>query len=199
MTIVNIRGTSGSGKSTLVHRFLGDYPNVAIERQMGLMKKPKIVAYKVHTSVFDKPTYIIGSYKTQCGGCDSMSYKGSHDDIESLVREFAQEGNVIFEGLTISSTLTRWRRIDEEYGNFYWAFMMTPEEECHQRILARNGGKEPKRNEKGLADYQIKYRGCMNHLAALKEEGKQTLELTSDDEGYATLLRAMKIGEKVAY
>lgn len=199
MTIVNIRGTSGSGKSTLVHKFLSEYPHITIERQLGPMKKPKIVAYKVHTSVFDKPTYIIGSYKTQCGGCDSMSYKGSHDDMEAMVREFAQEGNVIFEGLTISSTLTRWKRIDDEYGDFWWAFMMTPEEECHRRILARKGGKEPKRNEKGLADYQIKYRGCMNHITQLSEEGRQVLQLHSDEEGYAEMIRALKVGEKAAY
>lgn len=199
MTIVNIRGTSGSGKSTLVHRFLAEYPHISLVRQLGPMKKPKIVAYKVHTSVFDKPTFIIGSYATQCGGCDSLSYKGSHDDMEAMVREFAQEGNVIFEGLTISSTLTRWKRIDDEYGDFVWAFMMTPEEECHQRILARNGGKEPKRNEKGLADYQIKYRGCMNHIPQLLEENRTVLELTSDDEGYEKMIRALKVGEKAVY
>lgn len=202
MTIVNIRGTSGSGKSTLVHRFLAEHPYTTIEATLNGSKKPKIVAYKCEmpTDVFvsytgyvratpQSPTYIIGSYKTQCGGCDSMSYKGSHNDIEELVRAAAEKGNVIFEGLTISSTLTRWQGVSDSFpGEFVWAFMMTPEEECHQRILARNGGKEPKRDAKGLADYQRKYRGCMNHIIQLRERGERVLELTSDDEGYEKLL-----------
>lgn len=184
--IVNIRGTSGSGKSTLVHRILSEHPHTTIEYQYGTWKKPKIVAYKVFIGPLRMPLYIIGSYKTQCGGCDSLSYKGSHDDIEAMVREFGKQGNVIFEGLTISSTLTRWKRIDEEF-MFAWAFMTTPEEECYRRILARNGGREPKRNNKGLADYQIKHRGCMRHMKELEEAGRLVVGLTSDDDGYRKL------------
>lgn len=69
--------------------------------------------------------------------------------------------------------------------------MMTPEEECHQRILSRNGGREPKHDAKGDADYNRKYRGCMNHLAMLKSEQANVMELTSDDEGYATLIEVL--------
>jgi hypothetical protein len=149
------------------------------------MKKPKIVGY-IHQGYNDDlpKTFVVGSYKTQCGGCDSMSYKGSHEDIETLVREQGKLGNVVFEGLTISSTLSRWRRIEDEYEDFAWAFMMTAEEECYNRIMARNGGREPKRNNKGLADYQIKYRGCMKHMEVLRQEERNVVELTSDDTGY---------------
>lgn len=196
--IINIRGTSGSGKSTLVHRYLAGHQHKTIEATFSDWKKPKIVAYKTwpdfedQTQPLQPPTYIIGRYETQCGGCDSMSYKGSHDDIEELVRESLRWGNVIFEGLTISSTLTRWQRIsDENPGLFVWAFMVTPVEECYRRILARNGGREPKRDNKGLADYQRKYNGCMNHITQLREKGERVLELTSDDEGYRALLQVL--------
>lgn len=202
--IINIRGTSGSGKSTLVRRFLDEHPHEPILAQLSAWKTPKIVAYKcemsnevfAHYSGFvkvtpQKPTYIIGRYETQCGGCDALSYKGSHDDIEQLVREALRIGNVIFEGLTISSTVTRWHRIaDENPGEFIWAFMMTDVEECHRRILGRSG-REPKRNEKGLADYQIKHSGCMRHIETLREEGQKVLELTSDDEGYRKMLDSL--------
>src|SRR5688572_16155116 len=202
MSIINIRGTSGSGKSTLVKRFLEDnhIEVEPIELQLGEWKKPKIAVYRVvrepfvHYSGFVKTkpdTYIIGPYRTQCGGCDALSYKGSHEDIERLVRYYAGRGDVIFEGLTISSTVSRWQGISNDFpGRFIWAFMMTPEEECHQRILARNGGREPK-VKNGLADYQIKYRGCMRHLETLKGQGERTLELTSDDAGYQKLLEAL--------
>lgn len=202
--IINIRGTSGSGKSTLVHRYLEHRPSMLIERQLDSWKKPKTVAYMVnprtHMEIEDaklkglylpgqgNPTYIIGRYETQCGGCDSMSYKGSHDDIEALVREFLPWGNVIFEGLTISSTITRWLRISKENpGQFIWAFMDTPEEECYRRILARSG-REPKRDERGLADYQRKWRGCEKHVIDLSEQGEKVVRLSSDEEGYKKLV-----------
>lgn len=189
MTIINIRGTSGSGKSTLVHRLINETFELAtIKRQYSTWKEPKIVAYEL---VAGKPTFIVGKYETQCGGCDAMSYKGSHDDIEALVREFLPQGNVIFEGLTISSTLTRWRRIsDENPGEFIWAFMDTPEEVCHQRILARSG-REPKRDAKGLADYNKKWRGCMRHAVELQEQGQRVEMLSSDDAGYEKFLELL--------
>lgn len=192
MTIINIRGSSGSGKSTLVHRYLEEHNNIPVLQQWHDWKKPKVVGYWTEASL-GKRTFIVGSYKTQCGGCDAMSYKGSHDDIESLIRQAMDTGNVIFEGLTISSTLSRWQRISADRpGMFWWAFMTTPEEECHRRILARNGGREPKRDEKGLADYQKKYRGCMRHMQELEIAGEQVVGLTSDDYGYEVMLKILR-------
>ncbi len=183
--IINIRGSSGSGKSTLVHNLLREFPSRPVYRQLGDWKKPKIVAYEVDIPGAAWPTYVIGRYETQCGGCDAMSYKGSHDDIEALVREFATKGNVIFEGLTISSTLTRWKGVDNDFPNrFIWAFMATPEDECLERILARNGGRMPKTDSRGLADYQRKYRGCVKHVTELGDEGRRVVELLSDEDGY---------------
>lgn len=196
MTIINIRGTSGSGKSTLVHRLLQEYEHEPLEATLSSWKKPKIVAYKLKCPViwdgcYDW-TYVIGRYETQCGGCDALSYKGSHNDIEEMVRAALEKGNVIFEGLTISSTLTRWRRISDEHpGEFVWAFMDTPEEVCYERILARSG-REPKRDARGLADYQRKYRGCMQHVEQLREQGQRVEMLSSDDAGYQKLLELLK-------
>lgn len=191
MTVVNIRGTSGSGKSTLVKRLLKEFPNEPVFGQFAGMRKPRIVGYLIKGFEADEPDiFIVGSYNSQCGGCDSMSYKGAHDDMEAMIREHASLGhNVVFEGLTVSSTLTRWLGVSNDYPDFWWAFMSTPEEECHQRILARNGGKEPKRKgAQQLADYQIKYRGCMRHIESLKNQGEQVILLSSDDKGYNLLL-----------
>lgn len=202
MAIVNIRGTSGSGKSTLVHRYLAEHPHKEIMAQLGDWKKEKIVGYLCFRSEKDLvnwdiyvgehrpiPTFVVGSYKSQCGGCDSLSYKGSHDDIEDLVRQGAAKGNVIYEGLTVSSTRTRWLGVSRDYpGQFVWAFMATPEEECYRRILSRSGGREPKRDARGLADYNRKHRGCLVQKAKCIEDGERVVDLTSDDIGYAQLL-----------
>jgi len=188
VSIINIRGTSGSGKSTLVHRLLNEHPHEEIKAKLGDWKKEKVIAYKVHVSEDKNPTYVIGRYTTACGGCDTMSYKGSHEDIEELVRTAASKGNVIYEGLTISSTITRWQRISDDFpGRFVWAFMSTPEEECYKRIVARSG-REPKRDAKGNADYNRKFRGCNVQKAKLEAANEYVIELSSDDAGYEKLL-----------
>lgn len=172
---------------------LKEYPNTPIEGILSDWKKPRIIGYEISPPVLaTAKTYIIGSYRTQCGGCDSLSYKGSFEDIERMIREALPYGNVIFEGLTVSSTYGRFLRIAEENpGTFRWVFMDTPEEVCHQRILARNGGREPKRNEKGLADYQIKYRGCLKQASVLTELGEHVEWISSDDSGYKRIIELL--------
>lgn len=191
MTIINIRGTSGSGKSTLVKRLLDEFPHGEVMYKFVGMKREKVVGYVINSALKDEPNiFVLGSYNTQCGGCDSMSYKGAHDDMEWLIRHYAGNGySVIFEGLTVSSTITRWQRVSHDFPDFWWAYMGTPEEECHQRILSRNGGKEPKHHGKQqLADYQIKYRACLHQIETLKASDEQVVVLSSDDAGYNTLL-----------
>jgi hypothetical protein len=167
-----------------VHRYLDEHPHEAIMGQLGDWKKPKIIAYKCEPG----PTYIIGRYETACGGCDTLSYKGSHPDIEDLVRQAALKGNVIFEGLTVSSTYTRWLGISKDFpAQFIWMFMATSEEECYRRILARSG-REPKRDAKGLADYQRKHHGCIVQMNRAIEDGEKVVQVHSDDAGYKALL-----------
>lgn len=194
MTIVNIRGTSGSGKSTLVKRLLNEFPHEPIIGQMGLMKKPKIIGYLIKGFENDEPDiFILGRYETKCGGCDSISYKGAHVDMEVLIRQHAALGhNVVYEGLVVTSSITRWLRVNNDFPDFWWAYMDTPEEECHQRILARNGGKEPKHHGKyQLADYQTKYRSCLKQINILNSQDKKVVMLNSNDNGYNILLNIL--------
>lgn len=192
MTIINIRGTSGSGKSTLVRRFLDEHSHLPVMAQLSDWKKEKVVAYKVYTSVYQPYTYVMGRYETQCGGWDAMSYKGSHEDLEQMALTAAAKGHVIFEGLTVSSSYTRWLNISKAYpGQMIFAFMDTPEEVCYQRILARNGGREPKRDAKGLADYNHKFRNCVVQSAKLEAMGERVVWLSSDTNGYNRLLELL--------
>ena len=207
MVIVNIRGTSGSGKSTLVHRFLQEHPHEPIKAILSDWKKEKVVAYKCnilnHEEIANRPrfnvvdlskprfTYVMGRYETQCGGWDSMSYKGSHEDLQQMIDMAAEKGNVIFEGLTVSSSYGRWLKISQKYpGQFVWAFMDTPEEVCYQRILARSG-REPKRDANGSADYNRKYHGCEVQSKKLIEMGEKVIWLSSDTNGYQKLLEVL--------
>lgn len=58
-----------------------------------------------------------------------------------LVREYAKQGHVIFEGLLVSGIFERWSKVAEDCGGFIWAFFDTPLEVCRQRISQRNKGK----------------------------------------------------------
>lgn len=192
MTIINIRGTSGSGKSTLVRRYLDEHPHTPILAQLSDWKKEKVVAYKVHTSIYNLPTFVMGRYETQCGGWDAISHKGSHVDLEEMCIQAGAKGNVIFEGLTVSSSYTRWLNVSHTYpGQMVFAFMNTPEEVCHERILARNGGREPKHDAKGLADYNHKFRNCVVQSAKLEAMGERVVWLSSDTNGYQKLLELL--------
>lgn len=193
MTIVNIRGTSGSGKSTLVQKFLQFHPHDPVVANLNDWKSEKVVAYKCWD--YSKPkfvAYVMGRYETQCGGWDALSYKGSHQDLEDMCIQAAALGHVIFEGLTVSSSYTRWLNVSKAYpGQMIFAFMDTPEEICHDRILMRNGGKEPKRDAKGLADYNRKFRNCIVQSAKLQAMGERVEWLSSDDAGYKKLLELL--------
>lgn len=200
---INIRGTSGSGKSTLVRRYLDEHPHESILAQMSDWKKEKVVAYKCFTKIGRSndprwyevsltPTFVMGRYETQCGGWDAMSYKGSHQDLEEMCIQALAKGNAIWEGLTVSSSYTRWLNVSHTYpGQVVFCFMDTPEEVCHQRILARNGGREPKRDAKGLADYNHKFRNCVVQSAKLEAMGERVVWLSSDDNGYRRLLELL--------
>lgn len=192
MTLLNLRGTSGSGKSTLVRRFLDEHPYTPVMANLNNWKTEKIVAYKVHTSVYELPTFVLGRYETQCGGWDAMSYKGSHQDMQEMCMQAGVKGNVIVEGLTVSSSYSRLLNVSKAFpGKFVWCFMDTPEEVCYQRILARNGGREPKRDTKGTADYNRKFRNCVVQSEKLEAMGERVVWLSSDDTGYQKLLELL--------
>ncbi len=187
--IVNIRGTSGSGKSTLVKWLMEEYFYSPVFAQLPGWKKSRIIGYIVQASAGTTPTFIVGSYETKCGGCDSISYKGSMEDIEDLVCEGAEKGyNVIFEGLVVTSTINRWREVADDFpGQYTWAFMMTPEEECHRRIVARNGREPKRKGPRQIADYNIKYAASMHHRQMMIAQGARIIDLYSDRESYSRL------------
>lgn len=193
MRIINIRGTSGSGKSTIVHSYLLENEKYKdpVYGTLGPWKKPKIIGYLV-SKPGRTPTFVMGRYETACGGCDSLSYKGAHDDMEELVRTYAHEGlNVVYEGLVVSSTIGRWMRLSKEFPTkFVFAYMDTPLEECYNRIVARSG-RIPKHTEEGKADFQIKYKSCVHQIELLKEANENVVMLPSNKNGYEKFLELL--------
>lgn len=180
--ILNIRGTSGSGKTTLVRNLMRDFPPEDIVRGAGGDKSDRILAYRLPHDL-----YILGSYENVCGGCDNFSWKGGTGDFtEGLVRRFATEGHVIFEGLIISNSWGRWERLcQEDVNNYIWGFMGTSLEECIQRVYNRRAekGREGVFKEHNLTRV---WEGCQKDLAKVEEAGYKYGTFWPDD-GYQRL------------
>lgn len=132
--IINIRGTHGSGKSTIAKTLITTYKGHSVDTDIRGRPKGYVLAIP---DVGD--LYIVGSYETACGGCDSIQ---PYADIWPRVVEFAEQGHVLFEGALVSSSYGEIGRASEQYGDqFIFAFMDTPLEVCLQRIVARRQAK----------------------------------------------------------
>jgi len=121
--LIKLHGTSGSGKST-VARFL---------MAQGLTI-PEAKAYRVDMLQLEKPLFILGTYNTQCGGCDTLTALEQID----LIHKYAPRGHVFYEGLLGSEYYGKLGEASERYGRDHvFAFLDTPIELCIERVKAR--------------------------------------------------------------
>lgn len=143
MTIVSIRGTHGSGKSSVVTKIMGLYPFKTIETRVpGKPNKPD----KLRTDGYvvalpnGETLYIVGPYKTACGGCDAIQ---PYSDIAGQIGYgFGACDHVLLEGALVSSSYgTIGHLMDTFAPNAVFAFLDTPLDECLRRIAARRAAK----------------------------------------------------------
>lgn len=132
--VVNIRGTFGSGKSTVVTKIMERYHAVPYDTD----DKDRPLNYVMNISG-GKKLFVVGSYRTACGGCDGIQ---PYALIWPRVVKFAKLGHVLFEGALISSSYGNIGRASEAFGDeFVFAFMNTPLEVCLERIRKRREAK----------------------------------------------------------
>lgn len=186
---VNIRGTSGSGKSTVASRLierlvLDGHENEQVKAVLG--GRERVAGHQVG------PVFFLGKYATDCGGVDSMSWKGAADDICDLVHHKLQFGHVVFEGLMVSSwgtgrLLDLWERCGK---SVHVLMLTTPLEECLRSVNLRRQrraealGKEysPVNPENTTAKYHGSLKGAEN----LIKRGMSTVQMVDRDAAYAT-------------
>lgn len=126
--IINIRGTSGSGKSTIVYNLMDIWPWKPCV-QPGSKKWSAVQIDSPHGII-----YAIGSYQTQCGGCDGVP---TQDEVCRRVRYYAKRGHVLFEGLIVTSCYARYRDLMDELGDYKMCFLNTPLRTCISRVKKR--------------------------------------------------------------
>src|SRR3990167_3725813 len=124
--IVNVRGNGGSGKTFTVRHVMDKLNAQPFKKN----EKGKVLYYHL-----DNDIYVIGSYATACGGCDTIS---DVNDTQSYIEECVSlGGSVVFEGLLLSGCYGRWLGVSKKLGDFVWAFMDTPIETCLERTKQR--------------------------------------------------------------
>jgi hypothetical protein len=148
MTIVKIHGCSGSGKTTMI-RALFDRA-VLVEPTMGPGDVP---AY--HLSLYGKaPTFVLGSYESNCGGVDTIPAAWMTMD---LIDYYAPRGNVVFEGLLQSTYYGAMGAHSQRYGEDYvYAFLRTSLAMCQGNVILRrekNGTKRGYNPELNVAKF----------------------------------------------
>lgn len=132
MRSYNLRGTNGSGKTFVAReliRLSGASPCLHVGR--------KVRAYQ---GLFDgRPIFFLGSYETQCGGCDTIPSVAETAGYLEHFMKLEHDGIVFFEGLMISHMLGTVGAMQTKLGKDrnVLAFLDTPLEICVQRVKDR--------------------------------------------------------------
>jgi hypothetical protein len=127
--LINVRGTSGSGKSTAVLGLLAQCPHKPIYGALGRLPE----AY----ALCAQPVFVIGPYTSNCGGCDRILPFAL---VLQLIEKYAKQGDVVFEGLLMSTFYGDIGRLMETQDSVVM-FLDTPLEVCIARVKARRGGR----------------------------------------------------------
>lgn len=134
-----LRGTNGSGK-TFVARELIKRSNA----KPALMYKTKPRSYV--GELFGQPFIVLGSYETDCGGCDTIpTVKMVSELLDYYMAESdatpdqGSTGIVFFEGLMISHMIGTVGEMQAKLGKDrnILAFLDTPLDKCIERVMIR--------------------------------------------------------------
>ena len=192
-TIVNVRGTSGSGKSTVARSVMTSLVEAGHQntQERGMIGgRERILGHQVG------PVFFVGKYATDCGGTDSMSWKGAADDICDLIHRKAMFGPVLGEGLMMSSwgtgrLLDLWERCEKK---LHVLMLTTPLEVCLASVQERRDRKDA---EKGQPSRPLnptnttrKYHGSLKGAQNLEARGMSTIQYLDRD---AALARALEL------
>lgn len=138
--IISLRGTNGSGKSTVIREVMAAGRTSEIWGVLG-HRNPE--AYQILIPGVKQPLFVLGPYNVECGGCDRII---PYDLIIELIDKYAARGNVIFEGVIVSSVFGRVGEQLERYKDrAVVAFMPTSLEECIRRVTSRRTGRGDER------------------------------------------------------
>lgn len=188
--IINISGTGGSGKSTIVRQIMSCYETIEIHH---IENRKRPIGYNCFSTDNEKSLWVVGSYTSPCGGCDTLASLGKNesmgmlDIIYRLIRSAHKpDRNVIYEGLLIGEDVRRCVELHTEGYPLIVLSIELPLEECMKSILERRKRKgkfdipKPKNPKKTLQ----RYRSINNRMRRLTKAGINTQFLSRRDVFY---------------
>jgi hypothetical protein len=194
--IVQIQGASGAGKSTMVRLLMAHLEKLGAKRDAIEDDDGRVLGYRFDLTRRKKTRsfYFVGKYETPCGGCDQV---GSAAEVVRRVQRWAKGGDVLFEGLLISSCQGTVGLAMQRYGKrFAYVFLDTPLKTCLRRVEQRRRARARKRGAEPLPlnpkNTTNKWRGCVSYRARAYELGYR-VEVADWRDPLPTLLRLFNL------
>lgn len=161
--VVSLRGTSGSGKTHLAREVMAKYK---LRFAIHIANRKQPYYYEFRKTPKGKPLYVLGHYETACGGCDTIK---TADEVFALVDKLRKEGDVLFEGLLLSTEVNR----TVAAGDIHNVFFDVPVVQCLSQINARRRAKDPSKEDVDPTNTTSKHRGVARahqRLLTVKEK-----------------------------
>lgn len=156
--IIQVRGTSGSGKTWVMQQVikaLGDYEEQYIYDPETGRKRPRCY-------FFNGLVYVLGHYKTACGGCDGIGSARAVYDLTRQLLDGPDRARVILqEGLLLSEDV-KW---SSQLPDLRIVFLTTPVEKCIGQVKKRRAEAG---NDKPLNENNTRRRVAVIERARIK-------------------------------
>lgn len=195
--IVQVQGTSGAGKTTLARALM----KWASDRKWAVVAlvspDEKILGYELQQpKTGGRRVFLVGKYTTPCGGCDQV---GSSKEVLRRVREWAERGDVVFEGLLLSGGQGSLGRAMLKYGDrFAYAFLDTPLKVCLQRVQGRRNARAKLKGKKAEPlnpkNTTTKWHACQRYRERVLSMGYKRLAVLPHKDPLPGLLKLLNLG-----
>lgn len=149
---INIRGPNASGKSTIMMNIINHLRSLpSITETKIIVETPDRFRHMAHSFQGGrKPILIIGKYGNFGGGADTISWKGSQEQITEFIRNNISTHHILLEGI-IASQSPRYLTLGQElklrgYQPHYYSINIEFTE-CLKRIDVRRTVTALRRNQ----------------------------------------------------
>jgi cytidylate kinase len=185
--IISLRGTNGSGKTTVVNELMRAATRVAPRYGLLGVRRPEAYCLTFSTS---SPLYVLGPYCTPSAcGFDGVT---SYENQPALVRKYAAQGHVVFEGLLSGKMWGQVGALLEELVPQHGAallYLTTPLDECIRRVVERRrqAGDDREFSEANLRRAFVDVRRSMGMVRRKHIKGLVIEEVSSGEAAHRCL------------